>query len=75
MEEKIKQLHMNDLSDLRVWAQGSSSILAHTGLGLKQLSGKKRDLSIGKIWAPYYGDELNGYFWSVHPGNAHVRHF
>ena len=41
---------MNDLSDLRVWAQGSSNILAHTGLGLGQLPGKKRDLNIGKTW-------------------------
>ena len=33
---------MNDLSDLRVLAQGSSNILAHTGLGLGQLPAKKR---------------------------------
>ena len=36
----IYKAAMNDLSDLRVWAQGSSNILAHTGLGLSQLPEK-----------------------------------
>ena len=33
---------VNDLNDLRVLAQGSSNILAHTELGLGQLPAKKK---------------------------------